>query len=569
MGGGELAHEGVVDVHLLLAVAAGLVRRVDHDFLNQIPQHPRRQLLEVGVLLDRFEKAGDVHRLAVCFLDVCLELLDLLFQGALLLLVSVRKDFETLVGELAGDVVLVEPLDEVIQLRNPLFLEPQRLFHLGQAPALLLHRATGDLADELRLVVLDHRRHLPQVFPDQLLQHHHPDIMPGTGVYTALDIGTGETLLLLGPGGAAALVHPGPTVRAEHQPGEHPHLAQLGRPAPLLAEHLHPVKGVLVDNGLVGVLNHHLLVLWNFDALLALVGLGGTLEVDRMAQVLLAFQNFCHRFLRPCIQRVRVVVLLALGSLGLNGARRGEVALLGQEAGDLRGAVTLQAKLENQLDRGGRLRVQHQLAVLAFQIAVGDLGRHPLPGHSLQPLDRPLLFGAIAGVPLVEQVAEGGELVVALLAVHPVADGDKVNVVLLEEHLGVHPHLEVVAAQAGHILDDDPPHLPGLDVGNHALKIGPVEVGAAVPVVHIDADVGVAVSLAVGQEHFFLVLDAVAVLVPTVGVVYRKAAVQGGDGLVAQNILAGEQHFQCLLHLRAPPSRAAWSRASTMGLCPS
>lgn len=52
-----LAHEGVVvDVHLLPAVAAGLVRRMDHDLFNQVPQHPRRQLFKVGVLLDRFQK---------------------------------------------------------------------------------------------------------------------------------------------------------------------------------------------------------------------------------------------------------------------------------------------------------------------------------------------------------------------------------------------------------------------------------------------------------------------------------------------------------------------------------
>lgn len=47
-----------------------------------------------------------------------------------------------------------------------------------------------------------------------------------------------------------------------------------------------------------------------------------------------------------------VVVLLALGPPGLDGARRGDVALLRQEAGDLRGPVTLQAQVENRLDRG-------------------------------------------------------------------------------------------------------------------------------------------------------------------------------------------------------------------------
>ncbi|WP_256285606.1 hypothetical protein [Pseudoflavonifractor phocaeensis] len=51
---------------------------MDHDLLNQVPQHPRRQLLEAGLLLDGIQKAGDVHRLAVRLPDVCLELPDLL-----------------------------------------------------------------------------------------------------------------------------------------------------------------------------------------------------------------------------------------------------------------------------------------------------------------------------------------------------------------------------------------------------------------------------------------------------------------------------------------------------------
>lgn len=171
-------------------------------------------------------------------------------------------------------------------------------FIQSQAPALFLHRATGDLADEFRLVVLDHRRHLPQVFPHQLIQRHHPVIMPETGVYTALGVGADEALLLLGPG-TAALVHPRPTVCTEHQPGEHPHLALPGRPTPLLAENLHPVKGIMVDKGLMGVLENYLLILWDVDALFTLVGFSGALEVDCVPQIFLPGQNAGYRFCFP------------------------------------------------------------------------------------------------------------------------------------------------------------------------------------------------------------------------------------------------------------------------------
>lgn len=332
--------------------------------------------------------------------------------------------------------------------------------------------------------------------------------MTGAGVDAPLYISTDVALLLFGPGSTPMMVHLSTAICAIEEAGKKTHLTvKFAGSMPVLPYLLHPVKGVLVDDGLVGVLNHHLLVLRDVDALFGLVRLGGAFEVDRVPQVLLPGQNFGDGVRSPFAKRLRVVVLLALGPLGLDGARRGDVALLGQEAGDLRGTVALQAQVKNQLDCRGRLRVRHQLAILAFQVAVGDLGRHPLPGHPFHPLDRPLLFGTVAGIPLVEQVAEGGELVVALLAVHPVTDSDKVNVMLLEKDLGEHPHLQVVAAQAGHILDDDPLDLSGLDVGNHALEIGPLEVGPAVPVVHIDADVDVAVGLAVDQKHFFLRLD--------------------------------------------------------------
>lgn len=76
---------------------------------------------------------------------------------------------------------------------------------------------------------------------------------------------------------------------------------------------------------------------------------------------------------------------------------------------------------------------------------------------------------------VLEYVSDCGKLTISLYAVHPVIYGDEVNTILREYHFGIHPHLEIVAAQAGHILDDHPLDLARLDVGKHPLEARTVE----------------------------------------------------------------------------------------------
>ena len=76
---------------------------------------------------------------------------------------------------------------------------------------------------------------------------------------------------------------------------------------------------------------------------------------------------------------------------------------------------------------------------------------------------------------VLDDIAEGSKLIVALGAVHPIVYGNKVNIMLREHDLGIHTHLQIITAKAGHILDDDPFDDSRLHIGNHLLETRPIE----------------------------------------------------------------------------------------------
>lgn len=84
---------------------------------------------------------------------------------------------------------------------------------------------------------------------------------------------------------------------------------------------------------------------------------------------------------------------------------------------------------------------------------------------------------------VIDDVAERGEVVVLPLAVHAVVDRDKPHIVLREADLCVHPYLQVVAAETGHILDDDRADEAAFNIGQHLLEARPVKVRTGVAVI--------------------------------------------------------------------------------------
>ena len=116
------------------------------------------------------------------------------------------------------------------------------------------------------------------------------------------------------------------------------------------------------------------------------------------------------------------------------------------------------------------------------------------------------LAGAVPEVDLVHGEQEGGHDVV-VLRVEVVRNGDILDALLREELLGVVAGLPHVAAQPGQILGDDQVGLALLQLLQHLLKAGAVEVAAGVAVVHKFPDEGDVVLLAVVLHDHALVGD--------------------------------------------------------------
>ena len=76
---------------------------------------------------------------------------------------------------------------------------------------------------------------------------------------------------------------------------------------------------------------------------------------------------------------------------------------------------------------------------------------------------------------VLDDIAEGSKLIVALGAVHPIVYGDKVNIMLREHDLGIHTHLQIITAKTGHIFDDDPFDDSCLHIGDHLLETRSIE----------------------------------------------------------------------------------------------
>ena len=79
-------------------------------------------------------------------------------------------------------------------------------------------------------------------------------------------------------------------------------------------------------------------------------------------------------------------------------------------------------------------------------------------------------LAGVLRIPLIDDIAERGKLIVALGAVHTIIHGDKVNIVLREHDFRIHTHLQIVTAETGHILDDNTFDDTSLNIGNHFLK---------------------------------------------------------------------------------------------------
>lgn len=248
----------------------------------------------------------------------------------------------------------------------------------------------------------------------------------------------------------------------------------------------HDVPQLLRYQRSVGILHQDLLTLRPADLLFVLVGKRCSLQGKRVAEVDDVLQNICHCLAAPAMWagRVQVVAGPPCGLVVLVG--RVQDLLLSQDSGNLVGAFSGGAQLEDPAyHRGGRLVRYDFLGVrILLLVAVGRLGARALAALRLHPLDGPHLFAGVLGVELVGPVADRIEVIAALhQGVHAVVDRDEPDALLREVDLRVLAHLQVLPSQPAEIFDDQGLHLAALDHSHDLLPRGPVEVGPGVSVV--------------------------------------------------------------------------------------
>ena len=108
----------------------------------------------------------------------------------------------------------------------------------------------------------------------------------------------------------------------------------------------------------------------------------------------------------------------------------------------------------------------------------------PLPGTGHAP--RQNLFGNIPAIHVVQDVLKGRDVhFLTGQAVHTICDGDIPDIVPGEEDFNIASGFDIVSSQSGQVFRDHTTDFPCLNVSNHALERGAVEIAACVTVIHI------------------------------------------------------------------------------------
>lgn len=105
----------IVDTKPLLPYAVDLLSIEHFNLLNQFVQHPGRQFSRSGVLTDKTDEHICRHGTAALLLYLGAELFYFLCQFLLLVLIPPGHFCEAVIGELAGNIVLVDAFKKTVQ----------------------------------------------------------------------------------------------------------------------------------------------------------------------------------------------------------------------------------------------------------------------------------------------------------------------------------------------------------------------------------------------------------------------------------------------------------------------
>ena len=244
-------------------------------------------------------------------------------------------------------------------------------------------------------------------------------------------------------------------VSTDQKAGEHIVLAFVGAAladfAPLL---LHLLKNRPFDDRLVDILEDDPILPVILQPLFVLVGFGVGLEVENITAILLQRQDFGHGGTVPLGRRLLLALSGALNALFQPIGTRGKDFIPFKLRGDLLRPVALQGHAVNPPNHlGGFIIYDPSFRIVGvFDVTVGRLA-HRLACIPLDLVADTPFLADVAGVPLIEQVADRRQLVLALGGVYVVRYRHQANVMLREKFLGQSADLDVVTAQAGKIFD--------------------------------------------------------------------------------------------------------------------
>ena len=116
------------------------------------------------------------------------------------------------------------------------------------------------------------------------------------------------------------------------------------------------------------------------------------------------------------------------------------------------------------------------------------------------------LLARILGIPLVHDVAERDEVIIAILTIHIIIDGDQAYT-FLTEHLHDFANLEVVTTDSAHILDADRVDVTGVDFAHHGHEARTIKACTGETIIGVVDEVGDAMIPSVVLQEAFLRRD--------------------------------------------------------------
>lgn len=138
--------------------------------------------------------------------------------------------------------------------------------------------------------------------PDQFFQNNRTDKVCRTASRIAAVVGAYKMILPLFKVVSGAVAHFCSTISAIYHAGKQAALARLCPAVPLLANFLHLVKDLLLNDRRVGVVENRLFFNGRFSLLLVPDGIGVGLEIDGASRVLPPFQNVNNRVGIPMVR---------------------------------------------------------------------------------------------------------------------------------------------------------------------------------------------------------------------------------------------------------------------------